>query len=54
MKYLIRNQESGQLFFREIKESDFNAWLEFHKKPLTSLYWISEKESPEKECEKWY
>ncbi len=28
--------------------------MEFHKNPLTALYWISEKESPERECQKWY
>ncbi|MBS1610031.1 MAG: GNAT family N-acetyltransferase [Bacteroidetes bacterium] len=54
MKFLLEGQQTGRLIFRKIQESDFNNWLEFHKNPLTSLYWISEKESPEKECEKWY
>lgn len=54
MKFLLENQETSRLLFRKIQQSDFDAWLEFHKNPLTSLYWIAEKESPEKECEKWY
>ena len=54
MKFLLEGQETERLFFRKIKESDFEAWLEFHRNPLTSLYWVSEKESPERECEKWY
>ena len=54
MKFLLENQQTERLYFRKIKESDFNDWLAFHKNPLTSLYWVSEKEFPEKECEKWY
>jgi RimJ/RimL family protein N-acetyltransferase len=54
MKYLLTGQESERLLFRNIKLSDFDAWLEFHNDPQTSLYWLSEKESPELECEKWY
>lgn len=54
MKYLLAGQESTNLLFREIQESDFGDWLEFHKDPDTSIHWISQKESPEIECRKWY
>ncbi len=54
MKYLLENQETERILFRKIRKSDFNVWLEFHKNPSTSQHWISELESPEIECEKWY
>jgi len=54
MKYLLKNQETERILFREIRKSDFNDWLEFHKNPNTSLHWISELENPENECKKWY
>jgi len=50
MKYLLAGRESENILFREIQETDFNDWLEFHKDPTTSLHWKSEKESPETEC----
>lgn len=52
--YLLPGHETDRLIFREIQESDFNDWLEFFKDPSTSVHWIEEKESPEKECAKWY
>jgi ribosomal-protein-alanine N-acetyltransferase len=54
MKYLLHDQESERLVFRAVQESDFPAWLAFHQDPRTSEHWISQKESPERECEKWY
>lgn len=54
MKYLLHGQESERLIFRAIHESDFPAWLKFHQDPRTSEYWIAERESPERECAKWY
>ena len=54
MKYLLHGEETARLHFREINEKDFDAWLEFHKDPITSLYWKSEKATPEEECMKWY
>lgn len=54
MKYILKNQESNRIIFREIQNSDFNDWLVFHQDPNTSLYWQSDLESPEIECEKWY
>jgi ribosomal-protein-alanine N-acetyltransferase len=54
MKYLLENQENQRILFRKIRISDFSDWLEFHKNPNTSLHSISELESPEIECKKWY
>ncbi len=54
MKYLLHNQETDRILFRQIKESDFDIWLEFFKNPITSIHWVSESESPESECKNWY
>lgn len=54
MKYLLKNQESERLLFREVNLSDFSDWLAFHEDPNTALYWNATLESPEKECKKWY
>lgn len=54
MKYLLAGEKTERLDFRTVSETDFAAWLAFHKDPLTSLYWISEKSTPEEECHKWY
>ncbi len=52
--YLLDGQETDRLIFRKIQESDFDQWLEFFKDTRTSEHWIEEKESPERECIKWY
>jgi ribosomal-protein-alanine N-acetyltransferase len=54
MKYLLHGQETNRLIFRKIRESDYTIWQEFFKDPATSEHWISVKEKPEIECEKWY
>jgi len=54
MKYVLAGEKTDRLDFRPVNETDFAAWLEFHKDPLTSLYWTSEKGTPEEECTKWY
>jgi len=54
MNYLLEGEETERIIFRKIKESDFDSWLEFHKNPITHQYWISELDSPELECKKWY
>lgn len=54
MKYLLANQETERIMFREVIPSDFNDWLEFHKNPITSQHWIAELKSPEIECKYWY
>jgi [ribosomal protein S5]-alanine N-acetyltransferase len=54
MKYLLHGEETERLHLRVISPDDFDAWLVFHKDPNTSLYWKSEKGTPEEECSKWY
>ena len=54
MKYLLHGEETERLEFRLIDQEDYNDWLEFHKDPNTRKYWISEFETPEIECTKWY
>lgn len=54
MKYLLEDQETERIIFRKIRESDYNDWLEFHRNPITSKYWISECKTPEIECRNWY
>ena len=54
MKYLLEGQETKRILFRKVSLLDFDDWLEFHKNPITSQHWISELETPEVECEKWY
>lgn len=54
MKYLLKGGETGRLLFREIRTTDFDEWLVFHKDPSASLHWVEEKDSPEEECKKWY
>ncbi len=54
MKYLLDGLSTERLQFRNIREGDFDDWLAFHKNPVTSKYWISEKEDPVTECRKWY
>lgn len=54
MKYLLDGEETARLALRKISVRDFDTWLEFHQDPATSLYWKSEKGSPEEECRQWY
>jgi [ribosomal protein S5]-alanine N-acetyltransferase len=54
MKYLLAGEKTGRLDFRTVSETDFEVWLAFHQDPITSLYWHSEKGTPEEECTKWY
>lgn len=54
MKYLLAGEKTERLDFRTANENDFAAWLEFHRDPVTSLYWKSEKSTPDEECHKWY
>ena len=54
MKYLLHGEKTERLEFRSIDQKDYDEWLEFHKDPNTRKYWISEFETPEIECTKWY
>ena len=54
MKYLLAGEESERLYFRKIKESDFDTWLEYHVDTNSSKYWKGDFGTPEEECKKWY
>ncbi|MFY0600045.1 MAG: GNAT family N-acetyltransferase [Cyclobacteriaceae bacterium] len=54
MKYLLNQQETKRILFKEVRESDFESWLPFHQNDITSLYWYEQRASPEVECRKWY
>ncbi len=54
MKYLLLNEESDRVFFRQIAISDFNAWLPFFKNPASFQHWKMKRELPEEECKKWF
>ncbi|NER11785.1 Protein N-acetyltransferase, RimJ/RimL family [Muriicola jejuensis] len=54
MKYLMEGEETERLLFRKIQDTDYTEWLEFHKDPRTHEHWISDLDSPEQECRKWY
>lgn len=54
MKYLLEGQSTERLIFEKISNNHFQDWLKFFQDPQTSLYWLEEKESPQRECEKWY
>lgn len=54
MKYLLENQDTERIIFRNIQLSDFNDWLGFHKNPINTKHWKADLKSPEIECKNWY
>ncbi len=54
MKFLLDRMETERLHFRKIDPSDFAVWLDFFKDPSSFQHWVTEKKSPEVECENWY
>ena len=54
MNYLLSGTQTKRLLFREIQWTDFDAWLEFHQDPRTSIHWVWDKKDPETECKLWY
>lgn len=54
MKYLLENQETERLLFRNIQPADADQWIGFFTDSKTSLYWPETKGTPEEECRKWY
>lgn len=39
MTFLLDGEETERLLFRPLFASDFEAWLPFHEKPLSTQYW---------------
>jgi RimJ/RimL family protein N-acetyltransferase len=55
MNYLLTNQQSKRLKFRQLKESDFNTWLEFFKnKQAIKGIGLDSKIAPEELCKNWF
>ncbi|MEO5641952.1 MAG: GNAT family N-acetyltransferase [Bacteroidia bacterium] len=57
LEYLLEGQESERLYFRKLKESDFENWLAFCRDP-TSLKYIffaqSTPDDPLMKCKSWF
>lgn len=54
MKYLLENQETVRLIFRNIQASDVDEWMNFFTDPKTYLYWPEGRGTPKEECKKFY
>ena len=55
MKYLLTDQETERLKFRKLEISDFEVWKElFADADTRDLLGMSEFETPEKCCKKWF
>jgi len=54
MKYLLHDEKTSRLFFRKIKNSDFDQWLAFFKDPSSFEHWAGQFDKPEVECKKWF
>ena len=55
MKFLLINQETDRLKFRQLEDSDFENWLELFKDDETAqLLGMTEYKSPRERCEKWF
>nr|WP_288933930.1 GNAT family N-acetyltransferase [uncultured Allomuricauda sp.] len=49
-KYLLQNQETERLAFRQLKESDFEDWLPFYRNPKSTQYWEGLPTDPIEAC----
>lgn len=49
-QYLLTGSSTVRLQFAKLQEEDFESWLEFHRDPLSSLYWAGLPEQPEDAC----
>lgn len=55
MKFLLTNQETERLIFRQLEDSDFEYWLELFKDELTTkMLGMEEYKTPKERCEKWF
>lgn len=48
--YVLFNEESERLLFKEVTESDFEAWLPFHQEPLSRQFWSGLPDDPKTAC----
>ncbi len=54
MKYLLVGEQSDRLLFRTVVASDYDAWLPFHKEPLSSQYWNGLPTDPVAACKQQF
>ena len=55
MKFLLINQETDRLKFRQLEDSDFENWLElFNDDETAQLLGMTEYNSPRKKKKKWF
>ncbi len=54
MKYLLENEETTRLKFKEIIDTNFDQWLKFFKEPSSFEHWAGQFDKPEMECKKWF
>ena len=55
MKFLLSNQETERLLFRQLGPADFTVWLELFRDDETSkLLGMQDFQTPEERCEKWF
>ncbi|APA65104.1 GNAT family N-acetyltransferase [Maribacter sp. 1_2014MBL_MicDiv] len=52
--YVLFNEESDRLLFKEVKPLDFEHWLPFHEEPLSSQYWSGLPNDPRVACEEQF
>lgn len=54
MSFLLNNKDSTRLTYKKVSRNFYTDWLPFFEDPSTRMYWETDLESPEKECEKWF
>ena len=55
MKFLLAGEESKRLFFRSLKETDFEWWMEFSSNPEATKYFdFTGNLDPIDFCKKWF
>jgi RimJ/RimL family protein N-acetyltransferase len=55
MKFLLSNQETERLRFRQLEPADFTVWLELFRDDETSkLLGMQDFQTPEERCKKWF
>lgn len=54
MNYLLTNQQTERLWFREVQPEDYPCWLEFFKDPRSHIHWPLPMGTPDEECTRWY
>jgi RimJ/RimL family protein N-acetyltransferase len=55
MNYLLKNERSERLKFREIRETDYLEWLPFfHQQGIARFIGLDHLTTPEEQCSLWF